>query len=481
MAWSNRLCLIDMSSPSIKKNFIYKSILTLSTYLINLMIFPYVSRVLGVEYIGLVNFVDNTVNYFLLFATMGMSILGIREIAAVKNDFQKKSQAFSNLMGMNIVFTLFTLVVYLTCIAVVPKFNQYEELFYIGAGKILFTAFLVEWFFTGVENFRYITLRSLFIKCIYVIAILLFIQSPADYRLYFILTVGVVVINALINTVYVYRFIDFRFKDLFFTRFYKQNCILGLYAIMTSMYLTFNVMYLGLVSDNVEVGYYTTAFKLYYVILGLFSAFTSVMLPRMSTLISEGEGQRFHELIGRSFMVITMFSVPLIVCTIALAPQMIFILAGGGYEGAILPMRIIMPAVLFVGIAQVLAIQVLIPMKKDKILLKASVVGASIAFLINLIAVHRLKSIGSALVLVVSETVVTLFYILYIHHQKLIQLPLRYLGRSVVSAMPAFLVCLFCSRMIDSPYLSFAVAFISGGIAWLVAFYLMKRGNAFKI
>ena len=250
---------------------------------------------------------------------------------------------------------------------------------------------------------------------------------------------------------------------------------------MTSMYLKFNVMYLGLVSDNVEVGYYTTAFKLYYVILGLFSAFTSVMLPRMSTLISEGEGQRFHELIGRSFMVITMFSVPLIVCTIALAPQLIFILAGGGYEGAILPMRIIMPAVLFVGIAQVLAIQVLIPMKKDKILLKASVVGASIAFLINLIAVHRLKSIGSALVLVVSETVVTLFYILYIHHQKLIQLPLRYLGRSVVCAMPAFLVCLFCSRMIDSPYLSFAVAFISGGIAWLVAFYLMKRGNAFKI
>lgn len=76
------------------------------------------------------------------------------------------------------------------------------------------------------------------------------------------------------------------------------------------------------------------------------------MLPRMSALISEGEGQRFHELIGRSFMVITMFSIPMIACSIALAPQMIFILAGAGYEGAILPMRIIMPAILFVGIAQ---------------------------------------------------------------------------------------------------------------------------------
>lgn len=470
-----------MFSSSIKKNFIYKSLLTLSTYLINLMVFPYVSRVLGVECVGLVNFVDNTVNYFLLFATMGMNILGIREIAAVKDDFQRKSQVFSNLMGMNIVFTLFTLVVYLTCITVVPKLNQYEELFYIGAGKILFTAFLVEWYFTGIENFRYITLRSLFIKFVYVIAIFLFIQSPEDYQLYFILTVGVVVINALINTVYVYRSVDFRFKDLFSTRFYKQNCMLGLYAIMTSMYLTFNVMYLGFVSDNVEVGYYTTAFKLYYVILGLFSAFTNVMLPRMSALISEGEDQRFHELIGHSFMVITMLSVPLVACSIVLAPQMIFILAGVGYEGAILPMRIIMPAVLFVGIAQVLAIQVLIPMKKDKILLKASTVGALVAFMINLIAVYRLKSMGSALVLVVSETVIALFYILYTYYQKLIQLPLKYLGRSVICTMPAFLVCLFCSRLIDNRYLSFTVAFISGGIAWLVTFYLMKRGKVFKI
>ena len=60
------------------------------------MIFPYVSRVLGVEYVGLVNFVDNTVNYFLLFATMGMSILGIREIAAVKNDYQRNCLLYTS-------------------------------------------------------------------------------------------------------------------------------------------------------------------------------------------------------------------------------------------------------------------------------------------------------------------------------------------------------------------------------------------------
>lgn len=100
-------------SHSIKKNFAYKSILTISTYLINFITFPYVARVLGVEHIGLVNFVDNTVNYFLLFATMGIGLLGVREIAAVKNDVKALDRVYSNLIGINLVFTLASLVIYL--------------------------------------------------------------------------------------------------------------------------------------------------------------------------------------------------------------------------------------------------------------------------------------------------------------------------------------------------------------------------------
>lgn len=464
-----------MSSPSIKKNFAYKSVLTLSTYLINFMIFPYVSRILGVEHIGLVNFVDNTVNYFLLFATMGISILGVREIAAVKDDIQRRSQVFSNLIGMNIVFTIFTLIIYLTCIAVVSKLNQYEELFYIGTAKIIFTAFLIEWFFTGIENFRYITLRSLAIKCVYVIAIFLFVQSPDDYRCYFILTVSVVVINALVNIMYVRRFIAFRFKDLISFRFYKQNCKLGLYAIMTSMYLTFNVMYLGLVSDNVEVGYYTTAFKLYSVILGLFTAFTNVMLPRMSALLAGGEKAYFQQLVNKSFTIVAMFSIPMILCCLILAPQIIYILSGEGYEGAVLPMRIIMPAVLFVGVAQVLAIQVLIPMKKDKILLIASIIGAIVSITVNLSLVPYLKSIGTAIVLIGSEMMVTIVYIFYVLRYKIVSFPVNIMYKSLLCSLPSSLICLFCSYYIKSLVFAFFIAFIFALISWIVTYFVFLK------
>ena len=349
-----------MSQPSIKKNFAYKSILTLSTYLINFITFPYVARVLGVERIGLVNFVDNTVNYFLLFATMGVGLLGVREIAAVKEDKKRRDQVYSNVLALNLLFTLVSLGIYLLCVVTIPKLCQYDELFYIGTAKILFTVFLVEWFFTGVENFRYITLRSILIKVLYIISVFLFVRDTSDYRLYFILTVGVVVLNALINQLYIRKFVRVRWNNIQLFKYLKQNVTLGIYTLMTSMYLTFNVMYLGLVSNNTEVGYYTTAFKLYSVILGFFTAFTNVMLPRMSSLLANGEKDRFQELVNRSFSVMATCCIPLILCSMIMAPQIVYILSGPGYEGAILPMRIIMPAAFAVGVAQVLAIHTLL-------------------------------------------------------------------------------------------------------------------------
>ncbi len=449
-----------MLQPSIKKNFAYKSVLTLSTYLINFITFPYVARVLGVERIGLVNFVDNTVNYFLLFATMGGGLLGVREIAAVKEDKKRRDQVYSSVLALNLLFTLVSLGIYLLCVVTIPKLCQYDELFYIGTAKILFTVFLVEWFFTGVENFRYITLRSILIKVLYIISVFLFVRDTSDYRLYFILTVGVVVLNALINQLYIREFVRVRWNNIQLFKYLKQNVTLGIYTLMTSMYLTFNVMYLGLVSNNTEVGYYTTAFKLYSVVLGFFTAFTNVMLPRMSSLLANGEKDRFQELVNRSFSVMSTCCIPLILCSMIMAPQIVYILSGPGYEGAILPMRIIMPAAFAVGVAQVLAIQVLMPMKKDKVLLVASIIGAVVSLLINLLVVPYIESVGSAVVLLCSEAVVTGAYLWYVLSHKLTLISVKTIGKSVLYSLPSVVVCWGCGRWIENEFVGVGCAFL---------------------
>lgn len=457
-----------MKKTSIKKNFAYKSILTVSSYLMAFVTFPYVSRVLGVEILGLVNFVDNTVNYFLLFATMGIALLGVREIAAVKDCELERGRVFANVLGLNLLFTFGALIIYFLAISLILQLHQYSELFYIGGAKILFSTFLVEWFFTGIEHFRYITIRSIVVKILYVIAVFCLVRTPDDYKLYFILTVGVVVLNSLVNILYVKKFIRIRLEHMISRKYVKQNISLGVYSIMTAMYLTFNVMFLGFVSTNIEVGYYTTSFKLYTVILGLFTAFTNVMLPRMSALLANGDKEQFQRLINKSFAAICTFSIPMILCGIILAPSIIYVLSGAGYEGAILPMQIIMPAILFVGIAQVLAVQILMPMKKDGVLLIASIVGALISILINITIVASLQSIGTAIVLVCSEIAVTSTYIVYVLQKRLIVIPIGILGKSFFCSIPSAFVCFVCEKWIENAFLTVGVAIIVAGISWFV-------------
>ena len=439
-----------------------------ASYIIALATFPYVSRVLGAEGVGVVNFADNTAGYFILFAMMGISSIGTREIASAKNDKEHCSRIFSNILGINLLFTLVALVLYVGAILFVPRFSQNADLFYIGIAKIIGTVFLIEWLFTGLEEFRYITLRSLLIKLLYVAAVYIFVNSKSDSLLYFSLTVGTVVINALINILYARRFVSIQLRELFSLRYLKENVTLGVHGIMTSMYITFNVMWLGIVANNEQVGFYTTAFKLYTIVLGLFTAFTSVMMPRMSALLSEGNLEKFEESIDKSFSGMVRLIIPLVVCSVILAPQIIRIVSGEGFEGAVLPMQIIMPAALAVGIAQVLAVQVLLPLRHDKVLLLASIVGASASLIINLLIVPQMQSIGSAIVTITAEFLVTTTYVIYVVRHRLIRIPWRAIFASILHTIPPAAIALLCSYFISNTLLCTATALIVGGGVWAI-------------
>ena len=150
----------------IKKNLAYSSFLTLSNYIFGLVVYPYVTRVLGVSNLGTVDFVTNIVAYALLFASFGITMLGIREIAKVKNDRNELNKCYSSLLTLNLIYTSVTLAVYFISICFVDKLSELKTLFIIGSFNILSTTFLVEWLFRGLEDFKYITLRNFAIKII---------------------------------------------------------------------------------------------------------------------------------------------------------------------------------------------------------------------------------------------------------------------------------------------------------------------------
>ena len=200
-------------------------------------------------------------------------------------------------------------------------------------------------------------------------------------------------------------------------------------------------MFLGLACNDIEVGFYSTANKLFAILLGVISAFTSVILPRMASLAANNNVEKINDNISKSFSLIFSVSLPICIGGMLLSPQIIDILAGPGYEGAILPMQIIMPVVVLTGAAQVCIMQALIPLKKDKAVLLASVIGAATAVLFNIIFVDKLGAIGSALVLLCSEICSDIFAFGYAIKKKILTLPWRFIVKRIISSIPYIAIC----------------------------------------
>ena len=452
----------------VKRNFVYNSILTLSNYVFPLIVYPYVSRVLGVGNIGICNFVDSVVHWFILISMMGITILGNREMAAIGGDRERRDKAFSSLVTLNLAATLIAALALLAAMYSVPKLLPYRNLLWVGELKLFANFLCIEWYFRGTENFKYITGRTILVKSVYVVAVFLFIRQAEDYPLYYLLTVLMLAANALINLVYARRTVTFSLKGVVPGAYLKPFLTLGLYMLLTSMYVTLNVTWLGFVSGDEQVGYYSTASKLYSIVIAFFTAFTGVMLPRMSSLVSERRMEDFHRMIDKTFSVLLTFSVPLVTYACVCAPEIVLAFAGAGYEGAILPARIMMPLILIVGLEQVFVIQILMPKGHDRAVFYNSIAGAVVGVLLNVLLVRKMQAVGSAIVWISAELTVLVFAAYFVRRKDGIAFPWRKLLRLLAGYLPALAGCIGIYALVPQPWVRFGIATAFMGIYTLV-------------
>lgn len=468
---------------SIKRNFLYNSLITVSGYIFPLITYPYVSRVLGATNIGVVNFIDSLINYFVIFSMMGIATVGVREIARANKAGRRELDAtFTSLVLLTGLFTLISLAALVAAMLFVPKLAPYRALLEVGALKLLGNFCLLEWLYSGLEQFRYIALRTLAVKTLYMVSVFVFVRTSDDYLIYFFLMTMMIVLNAAINCGYARRFVTLRRGNGASPgRFAKPLLIVGSYAILTSMYTTFNVAWLGFVSPSTDqVGFYTTAVKLFTILLALYTAFTNVMLPRLSALAAEARMEEFRRMIRKAVDCLMAFAVPLILFTMVFSHDIVDLLAGKGYEGAYTPTRIIMPLIFVVGYSQILVLQVLMPLHRDGAILANSVLGAFVGVTLNLLLASRFLATGSAAVWLVSELCVMASAQYFVWRIMRWKFPLSLLLKNVAAYVPALVVCLLILHYQPGPgWLRLGVAAVVIAANMVAAQHAVLRNEVF--
>lgn len=459
---------------SIKKNFLYNAILTVSGYIFPLLTFPYVTRVLGAENIGIVNFALSVVDYFVLFSTLGMSIVGLREIAQ-SNDELKRNNVFNKLVSIHILLSLIALVIYIICVCIVPQLYEQKVLFMVGGTKIILNVFLIEWLFRGLQDFRYVTLRTIATRLLYVAAIFIFVRERNDYVSYFIVTIAQVLLNACINWKYANRYVHFHFTLKGSGAYVMPLISWGTSTVLLSFYTTFNVMYLGFISGALAVGYYTTATKLYTIILSILQAYNGVFIPYLNSLYSQGEIEKFKQTIGKSFNIVSTLSIPMVAVSYVLAPEIIDLIAGKEFVHSVLPFRIVLFQVLIIGISQITNSQILLSLRKDKEILISTIAGTATSVIILLLFVGKFAEVAAACAVTISHVVEFSFLLFYAKKNLDFKFPIIEFFKTCILSIPMIVLCILVKNEITNTFLILMLCGIFCIIYYIPILYFVKK------
>lgn len=415
-----------MENKSIKYNFFMNFILTVSSILFPLITFPYVSRVLLVEGNGIVAFSASITTYFSMFASLGIPTYGIRACAKVRDDKSKLSTVVQELFIINIITTFIVSIAFVLSIYLVPKFNLQKELFLINGITLILNALGVNWLYSALEQYKYITIRSLIFKIISILLMFLFVKNTNDYVIYGAILVFASAGSNILNFINLRKFVSFKKTEKYdFSQHIKPILIFFGTSAAISVYTNLDVAMLGFIKSDIEVGYYNVGIKVKTVFISLVTSLGTVLLPRLSYYIENNKIQEFKKMIVKAINFVLVVSTPIVLYFVVYAKQSVLLLSGPAYMGSIIPVQFLMPTVLLIGLSNITGIQVLVPLNKEKELLISIIFGAVIDFVLNLYFINLWGASGAAASTLIAELVVLLVQCIYLRkylHQVLGQI-----------------------------------------------------------
>ncbi|MGO5122127.1 flippase [Prevotella sp. Sow4_E9_plate] len=403
-------------AQSVKVNYILNLINTGTQMLFPLITFPYVCRVIEADGIGQINFFQSIISYISLFTCLGIPMYAIREIARDRSDVVQMNRTAMEILLLHSMLTLVGYAIVAILCLTVPQIQVNIPLFLILSLTIFFTAIGCEWFYQGIEDFKYITIRGLIIKTVSVVLLFIFVNSKTDLLYYGCYTVFGVLGGNIFNFFRLRKYIhreNIIFSELHIKRHVKPVLKVFSFSVVTSIYLQLNTVLLGFLKNALAVGYFAAATKVMQMLLTMSACLGSVMMPRASHLIAENKEDEFNRLIQKSYDFTLAIALPMTIGLIFCAPSLITALCGVKFEHSILPSQIIAPIILMVAISNVFGIQVLFPKGKINIVTLCCGIGAVADLILNLCLIPFFSYIGTSIAYLGAEvaTTVSMYFI----------------------------------------------------------------------
>ena len=413
--------MLNIRSRTIKANYILNVLRIASIAVISIFTIPHVSRVLGPDNLGKVEYIFTILNYFVLFSGLGIPMYGIREVAKCRDQPRERNKV---VLELYIILFLTTIVSYLGIIFIyqLSYFQEYKDLILIMCSMVFLSNIGAEWYFQGIENQLFITVRNVIIRLVVFGLIIYYINTASDYKIYAFLLILATFGANLLNFVIIIKGIfkeKFKRSELNIKRHFKPILTIFVATISVNIYLQLDNLLIGSISGDKYVGYYAIANKLIRFLISFVTIIGAVLLPRVSYLFVNDKVQ-YQEYLHKSFNILLLMSVPFSVFFLVYAENIIQFMGGADFQPSVLTMKILSPLCFIVSMAYFMGFILLYPQNKEKIYTVATVISAVFSLAVNYFAISYYQQNGAAVVAVLAELLAIAIMYFYIRSKNLL-------------------------------------------------------------
>lgn len=450
----------------VKLNLLYTLGYQFLTFVYPLLTTPIVSRVFGPELLGTYAYTYSIAFYFSLFVQLGIGTYGSRLIASTRIYQEKLNKDFLSLYTIQMVSGTIVFFIY-----IIYSWNAKTYIMARIMQSLLIIAAIIDisWLFTGLEKFKTLVLRNVFVKIISLLCICVFVRRPEDLILYIIIVNGSTLVGQLTIWPTVFKLIKWtQFQLLDIKKHIPDVLRLFLPVLSLNAYAIIDKAMLGFFRSITEVGFYENSEKLVKMPYFLSGAVTAVLLPRASYLISQGKGNENNEYVIKTLQGVLVLALPMAGGLAAVSEGLVPWYLGSEFLACAEFIQLMSPLIVFMTVNNVLRMQYFIPNKLDKIY-TISIVGAAVINLtINLVLVKPIGIYGVIVGTIVSEFL-AMCYLMYksyhgLNYKRMVK-PFLY---GIVSLIAMYWVLTHISKKLRASFISTVIEILVGVSVYMV-------------
>lgn len=475
-----------MKQKSITLNAFLNGLRSILNILFPLITFPYVSRILTVNGIGIYNFSNSIVSYFLLIAALGISTYAVREGAKLRDNKQKIQQFASEVFTINICSTIVAYLLLFICLFLFSKLHSYVLCILVFSLQIFFTTIGTEWIYQIYEDYTYITVRSVIFQIISTFLLFIFVRSSNDYLNYAAITVFSAVGSNILNFIHARQYCKIHVVFHFNWKIHLIPILIIFGANIANMiYVNSDITLLELMRNSYVVGIYSVSSKVYQLVKTLIASLLIVTVPRLAMLFGKKKTREYKSILSKLTNTLLIMVLPASVGLFMLSKEVVLIISGAKYLRATNSLQILCFAYIFSILAWILTDCVLIPAKREKYVLISMSSSAIINIVLNIILIPFWDENAAAFSTVLAE--LCMFVVNYHYAKDLVRgvflskAFFKNFTTSLIGCVGIILICWLCDISWNSMILKTIFSVVLSIIIYTIILLLLHNDIAVNI